>query len=653
MKRSRTLALTAAALAVGAAVPALAATSKPAPLSLLNAVPSWVSTSQLLSRVDGASKVDIAVVLNYRDAAGLKAFDADVSNPASKDFRKFLTTAEFNSRFGVDKAQVSTVTSWLKKSGFTVDGTSGSGIAVTAHGSAALVESVLHTTLGIFKVAGDTVRAPMTAPTLPAKLAGIVSAIQGLDTVAYKPTNTVADNPDATPPAAFLNARPCSTYWNETATKGLPAYKGKNLDVNTCGYTPTQIRDAYGFNKIKQTGKGATIGIIDAWASPTIVSDVNTYSARHGLPAFTKGQFTQALPQPVIQDTPELPEGGLLGIADPQGWSAEETLDVEAEHTFAPGANITYIPAVSPLNETLDLAVLETVEQSLAQVVSNSYGSTSEDTSPADLAIFNSAMSQAAAKGITFSYSAGDSGDNTFASGARTIGDPANSDMVTTLGATSLFIGKSNNYLGEGYWGTKRYNLTANGKAWDFSKVISFAGGGGGVSTVYAEPSYQKGVVPNSLATYGGVKPGRVIPDLSIDGDSTTGFLIGQTQTTAGGQTGYSEYRIGGTSVSSPLFSGLLADAIQANGGKSLGMINPVLYAGAKSGAFRDVTAPKATVAAVRYDYADPADPTTKVTPSLRVLGNLETLHLLKGYDDATGLGSPVAGPFVTLLSKH
>ena len=61
-----------------------------------------------------------------------------------------------------------------------------------------------------------------------------------------------------------------------------------------------------------------------------------------------------------------------------------------------------------------------------------------------------------------------------------------------------------------------------------------------------------------------------------MDGDPTTGFLVGETQTFPDG-VHYDQYRIGGTSLSAPLFSGLMAVANQLDRFDH-GFVNPVLY---------------------------------------------------------------------------
>ena len=177
----------------------------------------------------------------------------------------------------------------------------------------------------------------------------------------------------------------------------------------------------------------------------------------------------------------------------------------------------------------------------------------------------------------------------------------------------------------------------------DIANSTLSGAGGGGESTTYAEPDYQKGTGADGFQTSGSA---RVVPDVSLVADSTTGINIGQTVTFADGTTKYDESRIGGTSLSCPLFAGLMALAVQANGGR-VGLVNPVLYEAPK--VFRDPSLGRG-LAAVRPDHTVSNDPTSPQTLSLRLLGNLSTLKDLPGYDDSTGLGSPRAAALVTTL---
>jgi len=173
--------------------------------------------------------------------------------------------------------------------------------------------------------------------------------------------------------------------------------------------------------------------------------------------------------------------------------------------------------------------------------------------------------------------------------------------------------------------------------------------GGGGVSTFYAQPSYQAGVVPSSLATAvpegSTTTPMRVIPDVSALADPSTGMLVGQTTLQPNGKSyAFALSRIGGTSVACPTFAGIEADAQQMNGGP-IGFANPMIYARAGSSAFNDVTEPATQQYEVRNNYPNSAVPVGPVLTFLRALGingtGASALTATPGYDDATGVGSP------------
>jgi hypothetical protein len=133
-------------------------------------------------------------------------------------------------------------------------------------------------------------------------------------------------------------------------------------------------------------GSGVPVAIIDAYASPTIESDANTYFSRHGLPTFKGGQFSQVV-APGTYRRPENPR------QDPQGWYGEETLDVEAVHTMAPGAKVVFVGAPNNYQD-LDAAMNHVVSQHLADLVTNSYGFTTEALPPGFIKPFNAPCSK-------------------------------------------------------------------------------------------------------------------------------------------------------------------------------------------------------------------------------------------------------------------
>jgi subtilase family serine protease len=144
-------------------------------------------------------------------------------------------------------------------------------------------------------------------------------------------------------------------------------------------------------------------------------------------------------------------------------------------------------------------------------------------------------------------------------------------------------------------------------------------------------------------------RTGRTVPDISAVGDPNTGYLIGQTQTFPDGSVKYSEYRIGGTSLSSPLMAGIMALADQAKGSPH-GFANPVFYARlAGSSAVHDIVNPASTVAVVRTNYNNGVDATAGLSYRLRTMDQTLSLQTTQGYDDVTGLGTP-ASSFISAV---
>jgi subtilase family serine protease len=496
---------------------------------------------------------------------------------------------------------------------------------------------------------------------VPDSLAALVVGVSGLDTSARKtPMHTTPDTTeqradaarkagpnDVLPPpdAVFKNATPCSTYYGEKLATTLPQLVKNPQPYAPCGYKPAQVRGAYGTAAAQSQGydgRGATVAVVDAYASKYIFKDAARYASvndpSHPLRDY---QFSQVTPAGYTHTD----ECGA------SGWYGEETLDVEAVHATAPGAKILYVGAESCYDNDINAAVNTIVDNQLAQVITNSYGETDDVVAPADLANSHQTALQAAAEGISMIFSSGDDGDEIAASGQRQTDFQASDPKVTAVGGTALSVTKSNGYGFEQGWGTGKSTLTDG--AWTPVPPAYLYGGGGGTTHVFAEPAYQKGVVPAGLANYFGEGPHRVVPDVAMVGDPNTGFLVGQSQSFPDGSIKYSEYRIGGTSLSSPLFAGVVAVADQVHGG-ALGFLNPKLYKLAGTNAFRDVDHGRAvTDAVVRVDYVNGLDASDGTATSLRTLGQTGTIFTRKGYDDVTGVGSPNGVSFLVAMASR
>jgi subtilase family serine protease len=464
----------------------------------------------------------------------------------------------------------------------------------------------------------------------------MVSGIIGLDESAALVHPNVAV--DAPPPAAFVSAKPCSDYWGQKTTNDLTGVNIKNppgyslpLPLAPCGYVPSQIRGAYGIAAGIQ-GDGQTVAIIDAYAAPTIQQDLDQWSANRGLGS-TK------ITQVIAPGTMNRPENKRQS---PQGWYGEETLDVESVHGMAPAAHIVFVGAPNNYQD-LDAALNHVVDRHLASIVTNSYGFPTELLPPGFIKPYEDTILQGAAEGIGIYFSSGDNSDESMVVGYRTADWPASSPFVTAVGGTTLGVAKDNSRAVETGWGTFTASLHANG-TWGAASWLY--GAGGGVSRLFAEPSYQAGVVPSSVFAAQGRK-GRAVPDIAAVGDPNTGYLVGETQTFPDGSIRYSEYRLGGTSLSSPIMAGIMALADQAKGSPH-GFANPVFYANATTGAFNDVD--HVYGAMVRTNYNNSIDASAGLSFRLRTFDQGLSLQTTPGYDDVTGLGTPTSA-FIADLS--
>jgi subtilase family serine protease len=475
-------------------------------------------------------------------------------------------------------------------------------------------------------VNGRKVRSPRSDVSVPAALASSVTGVVGLDDSAmFVHTDHVVDK-NAPPSAGFRNSPPLSDFWAQFVSPY--SYPEGFTDLTSPprapwavrGHTPAQIKSAYGISGAFD-GAGQTVAIIDAYASPTIVQDVNQWSTNRGLPTLKPGQFVQVV-APGTFRRPQNPS------QDPQGWYGEETLDVEAVHGMAPAAKIVYVGAPNNYRD-LDAAMNHVVDRHLAQIVTNSYGFSTELLPPGYVKPFEDTLIQAAAEGIGVYFSSGDNGDETATFGFATTDWPASSPWVTAVGGTALGVGQNGARVIETGWGTSTYSCNQTTLA--CTRTGWLYGAGGGVSQVFPKPSYQSALNVS----------GRAVPDISALGDPQTGMLVGQTQTFPEGAH-YDEYRIGGTSLSSPIIAGVMALADQV-AGEPHGFANPLFYANAV--AFYDVLSVKTAVA--RRNYVNNVDASAGVADFLRTFDDYSgspTQHTNPGWDNVTGLGSPNSG---------
>ena len=634
-RRARLL-VVASTLLVPAGLLATVQTAAAAPTGLVavkSTLPTWLGKAKTKSaaRATEASADKAMTVRVYLAPTGgadaLAKAALAVSTPGSASYGQFVTADQFHAAYAPSAAAEQSVRSFLTANGLKVTETGPFRRYVTASGTVGQLDHAFGVTLKKFSHAGQQVVAPTTAAVLPAKVAASVLTIDGLDTTQV--TMAHQDAPKVAPPAGFKNARPCSKYYGQVSAKNkadyktaLPTLHDQTLSYAVCGYTGPQLRAAYEGDGNQLTGAGATIAITDAFRWQLIANDANRYATANGDGAYAPGQLTENLPA-------SYHDGG-VNSCDASGWSGEETLDVEAVHAMAPAANVRYYASPSCFDDDFADTLARVADEDVVQAVTNSWGGSEADESADLIPIYESVFQQSALEGISVLFSSGDNGDEVANTGLKQADYPASDPYVTAVGGTATGIGRDGKRTFDAAWGTGRYNLSANGHYWARQGYVY--GGGGGVSALFNQPSYQQGVVPSRFDN------GRAVPDVAMDADPTTGMLVGQTQAFSNG-TYYAEYRIGGTSLASPLLAGMTALAVQNNHGRGLGLLNPAVYA--KTALTEDIVKKPADVGNVRVDYVNGENASGGLGYTVRTFGEDSSLTVAKGWDAATGRGVP------------
>jgi subtilase family serine protease len=491
----------------------------------------------------------------------------------------------------------------------------------------------------------------------------VVTAIAALGaaSAAVAPVSVAA----AGPAAAAVHVFPFATG-HIVAAGGMaqpPTTAQCETDFGIACYQPFQLQRAYDLAPLFSRGiegQGETIVIVDAFGSPSIASDLQTFDSQEGLP--NPPSFRVITPEGPITTNPTnctstySPTGPDL-CSDYYGWTDETSLDVEWSHVMAPKANILLVE--TPMTETEGIygfpqivaAENYVINHHLGDVITQSFGATEQTfTSPSQIYSLRSAYVNAAQHGVTVLAASGDQGSTdyycdpssgcanpnnaTCCESTRAIDWPSSDPLVTAVGGTQLHL----NAEGE---------RTAPDSVWnDLSSTVGVTGpvytwgaGGGGHSTVFARPQFQNGVA-------GLVGNSRGTPDIAMS--AAVNGAVDFYDTTDPSVAGWGI--VGGTSEASPLFSGIVALADQV-AGHSLGYLNPALYAMAQS------RVPDGIVPISQgnntFTYCIAADVESDAScPSSSDLVTVPGFNANGYYNDATGWGTVNAASFVPALAR-
>jgi subtilase family serine protease len=626
----------------GAAGVAGLAGPSPAYLRLAGSAAPFTSHLRATSAVASSTRLTVQVWLRPGHLAAAERYATAVSTPGSSLFHHYLSPDAYTARFGASVAAVRAVESWLRGQKFTGIQTDGQRNYVRATGAVAGIDAAFRIRLENYQSSASINAGPYQlhannqALAIPGSLARYVLGVTGLDNVA--PRLPLIKRRTPKPGKVGKHAARCSRYYAQRHMSRLPRQFGRtSFPTLICGYSPQQMRGAYGVDT-QNDGRGQTVALIELGLARDMFGTLQDYAKAEHFVAPSPNRYTEL-------------SLGKNTCGDP--FSIEEQLDVETSYDMAPAANQLVVGGDSCNNGDYgnqglfdaDLVVIDGTSAShgpLANISSNSWGP-GDDLQPASVTnIMHAYLVRAAAQGVGMYFASGDS------SGVETPDDP----FTILVGGTSLGIGKHNQRLFEAGWSTAdSFKL---GHQW----VLEGEDGAssGGPSLIWAQPAYQAGVVPRALATAPGNRPGlvRSEPDLAANADPYTGFATGLLAFPKHKPPQFQLITVGGTSEASPLVAGIVADAQQGQH-TAFGFTDPVLYRMTGTAAIHDILPStsrtpglfRGVVCPARYCYNVILATFDDQNPNM--LGYTGQVTL-KGYDNMTGIGTPNGQLFIQSL---
>lgn len=657
----------------------------------------FVSTAADLGPEQSSKQVTVYVWLQMRNVESLQELVEQQYDSSSGNYRNWLTPEQFDSTYAPTADNIATVKSYLVAHNLAVSAVGPRNLYVKATGSIADAQSAFGVEIHRFNVHGRTYRANTTDPKMSGPAGALVSRVGGLSDYAMKPHSVRPVSPDTGKPFAAvpMSSAPNGAFFSPNCLQGIktenfstdgsepkatylgnaygsPITNSTPGTVAPCGYQPSDLQTAYGFNALYKAGlNGAnqTIVIVDAWGSPTIATDASAFAGFYGLAPLNLTIYPFGTTCAASPDT-------TLDLC--QGWAVETSLDVEAAHSVAPGANIALIEAASPNDDDLVAGILYAIDNKLGNVISNSYGESEAQEGLPSFDPFDGVLILAAAEGISVDFSSGDDGDEVLAEGYLDVNYPASSPYATAVGGTSLFLNKNGTMAFQTGWGNNFTQIAAPPDAKGYSAPLvppdtSTAdgngfnyGAGGGKSGVFRKPSFQQSL------------PGRwrLLPDISYLADPDTGIEIFCTGSSCFNSDPADIYigLIGGTSLACPMFSSVWSIATEKAGhplgqpARSLynlpyGAITDVVPVSSPFNAAGIITEPRHTILETPYQLIMPGT----FSPFLSGLfqgsntgawyaisfGTDSSLFTDYGWDDVTGLGTPNGLEFVNAVARR
>ncbi len=483
-----------------------------------------------------ATNLNLTIGLPLRNREALTNLLEQLSDPASTNYHKYLSPAQFTQRFGPSEQDYAAVASFASQHGLRVTATHANRMLLQVSGRSSDIESAFQVNLKTYHHPAENrdFYAADTEPTVPAGLA--IQDICGLDNYSV--------------PHPQLNYRNISTLTNLVLkATGKPAPRLGSGPSGT--YLGNDFRNAY-LPGGTQNGSGQTVALVQF--DGYFASDIAAYASLAGR--------TNIPLQNVLID-------GFNGLPTGNGGEVEVSLDIEMLYAMAPALSKIVVYEGDPYNFHPNDVLNRIATDDTASQISCSWGWTGGPKTTTDQ-IFQ----QMALQGQTMFVASGDS--DAYPAGTvddpNGFGTPSDSAYITSVGGTTLTMTAG---------GTARISETVWN--WGIEYGADGIGSSGGISTYYKIPYWQTNV--NMTACQGSTTT-RNFPDVALTGDNV--FVIAD---------GGVQYFVGGTSCASPLWAAFtsMINQQETNLNRApIGFINPALYKLAQAAGyttnFNDIT---------------------------------------------------------------
>lgn len=609
-----------------------------------------------------SANMSVEIVLAPSNPSALSQLLANVYDPQSGSYHQWLSRGQFDAQFAPGSAEVAAITAYLQSRGLSVQQSSYP-FLLRASGSSATVEAAFSTSIHNFRNRNGVSYFTNTAALqLPASVAAGVLGVVGVsNTVRLQAQFALGNHGSQHPSCEAPYPTTQELYSAVNDGTSFPVGYGGGPGCN--GLTPSQTNSIYGAPELGSITQGRGVDLAVFELSAYQQSDIKTWAHY-----FYGASYSPPLVNVIV-------DGGPLDPICPTGdqcpaqyneysGDIEVDADIEMQLAMAPAASHIYVyEAPNDYTGQTELDEYSRVaEDDVADVLSSSWGECENDAGAAYAQAENLIFEQMALQGQSVFGSAGDTGAfSCIRSDGTTIVnvlDPSSQPWFTSVGGTSLesFNPGSDpvpQYPAgvETVWNVDDLcNTSASeGGQTGFFWCAATGAGGGGSSQFWGRPSYQSGPgVTNPYTTYGNGTtrcslakdgtPCREVPDVSANADEYTGYAeyctgnastpYSTCATISGTPAGW--FGIGGTSLSSPLWSGIIADRDGVWHGR-IGNANPLLYSLLREGYsvyFNDITG------------------------SHQTTNNNGLFPTTPGYDLATGIGTPKMGPLMLLTPE-